>query len=194
MSITNVIFVTLAFIGINNAYNVTNFTDKQCGQYVSIALDNDLYYQSDVWNANALGNGWYECIYTYGDTTQVQYTLWPSQYGDNSVKSYPSIVAGWNFGSGYRYGYGTNGLPFDVTDSTKVVNTSWSITHENWNDNGNGFEAYDISYDLWLDNNPNLDKNATPQLEFMVFLKAVNTAYVYIHIYSLYLYYSDTVY
>ena len=62
----------------------------------------------------------------------------------------------------------------NVCDYT--VMTSWSIEHQNWNGQSPYFEAYDISYDIWLSDDDNLPASGTPGLEFMVFLKAVNTA------------------
>ena len=48
---------------------------------------------------------------------------------------------------------------------------SWTIEHGNWDPS---YEAYDISWDIWLSNNDNLPSNGTPDLEFMIFLSAIN--------------------
>ena len=111
MAVIVVLFVALCISMIT--------AQKKCtgdgGPFQSIEIGNSMYYQTDVWNSNGCSDGWWECIFYQNGQTIVEFELWPKEYGDNSVKAYPSIVAGWNFGSGYKYGYGAGGLPFAVS-------------------------------------------------------------------------------
>ena len=114
----------------------------------------DYVVQNDKWGMNADptgeqkispdGSGWYASM------------NW--SFTDKSVKAYPSIVAGWNFGAAWTSN--RDGFPVLVSSNpTLPTSTTWEATGT--------FNHYDVAYDLFLspDNNPQ-----KPSAEVMVWI------------------------
>jgi hypothetical protein len=83
-------------------------------------------------------------------------TRWNWQ-GQNTVKSYVSVVLGWNFGAGYMVP--DTGLPVQLS-SNATVNTDWSFSLS-------GGSNQNVSYDLWVDPSQNPTQ---PRCEIMLWL------------------------
>jgi hypothetical protein len=83
-------------------------------------------------------------------------TKWNWQ-GQNTVKSYVSVVLGWNFGAGYMVP--DTGLPVQLSSNTNV-NTNWSFSLS-------GGSNQNVSYDIWVDPAQNPTQ---PQYEIMLWL------------------------
>ncbi len=96
-------------------------------------------------------------------------TNWMWANGSGGVKTYVSVVFGWQYGMKVL----TTGLPIQLT-STKQVNCGWAFTLA-------ATGTLDVSYDTWLHTvdvttQPNDGSNATPSEEVMIWVDSAGGA------------------
>lgn len=124
---------------------------------ITVPTDGEVTYgkyklQNNQWGRST-GSGWMG-VWTWDNTT-----AWSANWdwtGDaNTVKVWPSMVMGWNWGTWTA----NSGLPTRIWDN-KNVNTTYAY-------NLTGTNKLNVSYDLWFDTNPNLG-NASPTDEVMI--------------------------
>lgn len=94
-------------------------------------------------------------------------TSWNWSGQPNSVKSFSSLVFGWQWGWRVQ----NTGLPVQISSSTSV-NCGWSFTVNL----GGGTDTMNVAYDMWVHSNPNPGTNDTPTDEIMVWLYRNNGA------------------
>jgi len=85
-------------------------------------------------------------------------TDWQWSGGGNGVKTYVSLVFGWQWG----WRVSNTGLPIQIS-SGKSVNCGWSFSVTN-----NG--TINVSYDMWVHSTSNPDSSSDPTDEVMVWL------------------------
>lgn len=151
----------------------------QCQENSIIELGDHLYYQNNVFLASHCADGWWSCIDYAAPYTMVNYTCWPKSGpdgDDDTIKSLPYIVAGWNTGIGYKYGAGAGGLPFPARGFEGQVLTSLSSSHINGHEQPPpSWEMWTLSYTIWLSNVANLPANGVPDLELFIYLHGNKT-------------------
>ena len=127
---------------------------QACGEQFCQFNQGDYVVQNDKWGMNADPNG-SQKIWPDGDGW---YATVNWAFTNRSVKSYPSIVAGWNFGANWTPK--RDGFPVLVSSNPSLpTSTTWETTGT--------FNHYDVAYDLFLspDNNPQ-----KPSAEVMVWI------------------------
>ncbi len=123
------------------------------------------YLQNDEWNLSAEPSGtqaiWQDQnnLANWGSNWS-----WPYQGNNNDyeVKSYPSIVRGWNFGSS-----ASSPGPYTANSGFPVLVSSNYSVPTTWSYSTSGTSSTDISYDLFF--SPSSDPGA-PAYEMMVWV------------------------
>eukprot|EP00483_Globobulimina_turgida_P001147 UN01149 len=138
---------------------------QACDNYAQLNVEGNscLYINNNQWGASNANAGYCQCV--SAGPPRVNYEFWAKDQTDNHVMSYPSIIDGWNFGQ-WTCGQNNGGLPFQV-NANKTILTSWHVSHSN----DAGWEAYDVSWDIWMGDSAN-PKN--PSGELMIWLANTN--------------------
>lgn len=114
--------------------------------------------QNDEWGLYKPGTqvpSGHQSVETQSASTWSATWVWARD--DGRVKSYPSIVRGWNFGKNWSPDPG--GFPVQVSAQAPLpTSAAFSLSGDN---------QYDVAYDLFLSPSPNPDK---PSGELMVWL------------------------
>jgi hypothetical protein len=132
------------------ATQVCNHYDKvTMGKYVLL---------NNMWNKSESPNGW-QCVENYNTTSPLSfgfYYNWPQNGKPYTVKAYPSMVIGW------QYGFATSGanLPARIWENHNISTTgNTSITNAG---------VQNAAYDLWFHNTGSPGVNQEPTDELMV--------------------------
>jgi hypothetical protein len=152
------ILVAAIMISFGTTRSVNAQTATQvCGTTDSINNLGPYWINNNLWGASS-GSG-SQCSWnnSISGSTLSWGTSWSWSGSANSVKSYASAVLGWHWG----YKQTGTGLPVQLS-SNAPVNTNWSFSVT-------GGSNQDISYDIWVDPNPNLGSTQASN-EIMVWL------------------------
>ncbi len=125
-------------------------TDTQWGQLTQ----GNYLLQNDEWGLQN-GAGWQQiCTGNASDNSWSSQWWWP--YGNGSIKAYPSIVSGWQYGA---WSPNHNGFPVQVgANAPLATSVSFSMPGNN---------QYDAAYDLFFSPSTN---PGSPSAELMVWL------------------------
>ena len=115
-----------------------------CGPTDSINNQGPYWLNNNLWGASSGSGSQCTSSNSISGSNLSWSTNWNWSGGPNDVKSYASAVLGWHWG----YQQSGTGLPVQISSNTNV-NTSWSFSVT-------GGSNQDVSYDLWVDPNPNL--------------------------------------
>ncbi len=129
-----------------------------CAAYASTTMGK-YWINNNAWGVNASTSG-QSCIWGTCETGDLVGwgTSWNWTAGAGGVKTYASIVLGWQWG----YKVTNTGLPVQIS-AGKAVNCGWDFTVSQ-----NG--TLDVSYDTWLHTIPNAGYADTPSEEVMIWL------------------------
>lgn len=119
-------------------------------------IDQGNYFlQNDEWGLSGGPGGWQQiCTGSANNNSWSTQWWWPA--GSGTIKAYPSIVSGWQYGT---WSPNHNGFPVQVSANAPLpTSVSFSMTGNN---------QYDIAYDLFF--SPNTDPGS-PSAELMVWL------------------------
>lgn len=149
--VATIAFISIAAIAVQSrqAYG------QACnGQYCTFNLDGDYTVQNDEWGLGSDPGGGQEI---WPDGTDAWYASFTWQYEGGGVKAYPSVWAGWNFGS---WSPVPDGFPVKINVNDNLpTSTTWYTTGSLTN--------YDVAYDLFFSASSDPSE---PSAEMMVWL------------------------
>ncbi len=132
-------------------------TTSSCSDYAKIGAS-PYYVYNNTWNLGNAGSGYWECVYSNGLSGGS--VSWGTSYyfpdvNPYDVKSYPSIVLGWQYG----YTYSNTGLPVKISAGDNIESSL------QWSENGTNTGNVDVSYDNWIISSTNA---SSPTAEMMI--------------------------
>jgi hypothetical protein len=130
---------------------------KVCNHYDSVTLGKYILL-NNMWNKSASPNGW-QCVENHNTSAPLQFSFyynWPQNGKPYTVKAYPSIISGWQYGIKSS----NSGLPVVIWDNHNL-STTGATTISNAG-------VQNAAYDLWFHTKSNPGSNEEPSDELMV--------------------------